>query len=167
MRHVFKTLVLILIFVLQNTLVPYISILGVTPDILLAAVIIMALFSEPIEAGIYGAVTGTILDLILGRVYGFNTLAFLYIALAVRAFLEFVYKNRPVITAGITFVITIIYEIIYYFISYTIWGDGVFLYALFRLIIPTAAYTAAIQFLLYKPLSEVCLLGIKERGRRV
>lgn len=167
MRHVFKTLTLIAVFILQSGVCPYIEILGIAPNIVLATVIIMALSSDFVEAGIYGGCAGVVMDICWGRVFGFHTLSFLYLALAVRFFLEMTYKNTPTVTAGITFVITLVYEMIYYFFSYVIWGEGVFLYALLRIMIPTAAYTAAVQFLLYRPVIWASRVKLDERGRRV
>ena len=167
MRHIFKVLTLIVVFVLQGGLCPHIEMLGIAPNLVLATVIIMALSSDFIEAGIYGGCAGMLMDIFWGRVFGFNTLIFLYVALAVRFFLEMTYKNTPTITAGITFVAVFVYELIYYFFSYMIWGEGVFLYALLRVMIPAAAYTAAIQFVIYKPVIWASRVKLDERGRRI
>ncbi len=153
MRHIWKGLVLFFAFVLDTTLGTYIEVFGISPSFLLVCVVAMAMVTTPAEAGIYGFIAGAFMDVYWGRVFGFYTLLFLYSALMARAFLEFVYKNTPTITAGITFAASLFCNTILCLLRFTVWGEGNFLYALFRLIIPTAAYTAIVQMLLFYPIS--------------
>lgn len=155
MRHVYKSLVLILAFIIDSTLGSYIGILDISPSFLIAVVIAMAMAGEMAEAGIYGLGAGVLLDLFWGRTFGFYALLYMYAALLARAFLELVYKNTPAITAGITFAASFICELIFCVFNFTIWGEGNFLYDIFRVIIPTAAYTAIIQMLLFYPVTKL------------
>lgn len=166
MRHIFKSLVLLLAFVVDSTLGSYIGILDISPSFLLAVVIAMAMAGEMAEAGVYGLAAGVVLDLFWGRTFGFYALLYMYAALGARAFLELVYKNTPVITAGITFVASLLCEVIFCLFNFTIWGQGNFLYDLFRVIIPTAAYTAIIQMLLFHPITKLAKPKL-ERGTRL
>lgn len=155
MRHVYKSLVLILAFLIDSTLGSYIGILDVSPSFLLVAIIAMAMAGEFAEAGIYGLFGGVLLDLFWGRTFGFHALLYMYVALGARAFLELVYKNTPAITAGITFVASLLCELIFCVFNFTIWGQGNLLYDIFRVIIPTAAYTAIVQMLLFYPITRL------------
>ena len=166
MRHVYKALVLLLAFLVDSTLGSYIGILDISPSFLLVAVIAMAMAGEFAEAGIYGLAAGVLLDLFWGRTFGFHALLYMYAALLARAFLELVYKNTPVITAGITFAASLLCELIFCIFNFTIWGQGNFLYDLFRVIIPTAAYTAIIQMLLFYPITKIAKPKA-ERGTRL
>ena len=155
MRHVYKTLVLLLAFIIDSTLGSYIGILDISPSFLLAVVIAMAMAGEIVEAGVYGLAAGVLLDLFWGRTFGLYAILFMYAALGARAFLELIYKNTPVITAGITFAASLVCELVFCVLHFTIWGEGNFLYDLFRVIIPTAAYTAIIQMLLFYPVTKL------------
>ncbi len=155
MRHFRKVLVLILALVFDSTLGTYMGIFGISPSLLLVAVIAMAMAGEMEEAGIYGLCTGALWDLLWGRTFGFYALIYMYIAIAARAFLELVYKNTPLITAGVTFVASLLCEALLCFVTFTIWGEGNFLYNFFRVMLPTAAYTAIWQLLLYHPITKI------------
>jgi len=166
MRHVFKILVLLLAFFIDSTLGTYIGILDISPSFLLVTVIAMAMAGELTEAGIYGLAAGALWDVFWGRTFGFHALLYMYVALGARAFLELVYKNTPVITAGITFVASLLCETVLCVFSFIIWGRGNFLYDVFRVIIPTAAYTAIVQMLLFHPLTRLSRPKA-ERGTRL
>ena len=155
MRHIWKILILFLAFLADTTIGTYIGILHISPAFLLAAVIAMAMVSTPIEAGVYGFAAGVLMDICWGRTFGFYTLLFLYISLGARMFLELVYKNTPAVTAGIAFVASALCNVILCLFGFTVWGDGNFIYALFRIIVPMAAYTAILELLLFHPITVI------------
>lgn len=149
MRYTVKALFLILIFIIQSTLAQYISIFGVTPNLIIAAVIAVALSSEPVEAAVLAAATGIVFDLMFGRVFGISTLLYMYLALLSRAMLEFMYEKTLISTMLITFVAALLYQSINFFLSFIIWGEGGFVFLFFRIILPCAAYTACLQIIIY------------------
>lgn len=165
MRHVWKILVLLAAFLIDSTLGSFIGIKDISPSFLLVVVIAMAMAGELTEAGIYGLAAGVMWDIFWGRPFGFYALLYLYIALLSRAFLEFVYKNTPVITAGITFVAALLCEIVLSLFHFTIWEQGNFWYDLFRVSIPTAAYTAIVQMLLFHPITRLAKPKAERGGR--
>ncbi len=166
MRHVFKVLVLLAAFVLDSTLGTYMEILHISPRFLLVAVIAMAMAGEFVEAGIYGLLAGALWDIFWGRTFGFHALLYLYVALGARAFLELVYKKSPLLTAGITFAASLLCEVVLCVFGSTIWGEGSFLFSLFRIILPTAAYAAVLQLILFRPITRLSRPK-EERGTRL
>lgn len=165
MRHVLKSALILLAFVIQCTWVQYINILGVTPNIVLALVIAMGLISEPVESGAYGFAAGVLWDLMWGRVFGVNALLFMYIALLVRMLMEFMYKKGIFVAVSLTFISCILYEVLFFLLSFVIWGERGFLYVFLRIIIPSAAYTGMVQILIFGAVS-LLLLGRHERSDR-
>lgn len=165
MRHVYKLLILLLTFIIQYSWGSYITICGVTPNLMLALIITMALSSDFLEAGIYGLTAGVLIDIFWGRAFGFYSLSFMYLPLLARAFIELIYKNSAFRSAAITFFATLVFETLLYFLSFIIWGKGNFPYALVRLILPVAFYTFVVELIIYKP---VTLLSRPkpERGTR-
>ncbi|MBQ7036551.1 MAG: rod shape-determining protein MreD [Clostridia bacterium] len=166
MRHVWKILVLILAFVLDSTLGSFISIFDIAPSFLFASVMIMAMTGGFGEAGIYGAVAGILWDLAWGRTFGFYTLLYMYSALSAHGFLELVYKSSPLLTACITCVATFLCELIVYLLAFTIWGEGFLIFNVFRYMLPTAIYTAAVQLCIFRPVNALSRPG-QERGMRL
>ncbi len=166
MRYVWKTLVLILAFVLDSTLGSFISIFDIAPSFLLATVMVMAMTGGLGEAGIYGALAGVLWDLAWGRTFGFYTLLYMYSALSAHGFLELIYKSTPLLTAGITFVAAFLCELIVYLLGFTIWGEGFLIYNVFRFMLPAAIYTALLQLLIFHPVNAVSRPR-QERGARL
>ncbi len=165
MRHVWKSLVLVAAFCLDSALGSYIGIFDISPSFLLVSVIAMAMAGGLVEAGVYGAVAGILWDLAWGRTFGFYTLLYMYSCLGARGFLELVYKNTTLITAGVTFAAALFCEIFVYIFSFVIWGRGSLLYDFLRVILPTAVYTSALQLVLFRPLTLISRPKL-ERGRR-
>lgn len=165
MRHIWKSLVILLALIVDSTLGSQIGIFDISPSFLLVVLIAMAMAGELAEAGVYGLVAGVLWDLLWGRTFGFHALLYMFVSLGARGFLELVYKNTPKITAGITFVASLLCELVICFFSFTIWGRGDFWYALLRMMIPTAAYTAVVQMILYHPITRLSRPK-EERGTR-
>ncbi len=166
MRHVWKSLVLLTAFILDSTLGSYIGIFDFSPGFLLVSVIAMAMAGGLAEAGIYGGVAGFLWDIAWGRTFGFYTLLYMYAAICARGFLEMVYKNKPIITAGVTFAAALFCVLFGYGLRFVIWGRGDFVYDVFRTILPTAVYTAVVQLILFRPITAISRPK-QERGRRL
>ncbi len=165
MRHVFKILTLLVALLIDSTLGSYIRIWDVSPSFLLVTVVAMAMSGEMAEAGIYGVFAGALWDLLWGRTFGFYALLYLYIAILARGFLELVYKNTVLLTAGITCVAALFCEILLCIFGFTIWGSGNFFFYLLRVIIPTAVYTGLLQILLCRVITKISRPK-QERGTR-
>lgn len=65
---------LLLAFLLRATVLPYIAIDGVTPDLLLAVVVMTALRQGALRGGLTGLAAGLVLDLATGRFIGLHAL---------------------------------------------------------------------------------------------
>ena len=165
MRYVWKTLVLLLAFILDSTIGSFISIFDIAPSFLFATVMIMAMTGGYGEAGMYGALAGVLWDLAWGRTFGFYTLLYMYSALSAHGFLELIYKSTPFLTAGITVVAAFLCKLIVYLLGFTIWGEGALVYNIFRFILPAAIYTGAVQLLIFRPINAVSRPK-QERGTR-
>ena len=165
MRHIFKILALLAAFIIDSTWGSFLGIWEISPSFLLAAVIAMAMAGEMAEAGVYGLGAGVLWDLTWGRTFGFYTLLYLFIALLSRAFLEMIYKNSTLITAGVTFVASLVCEMVLCLVGSMIWGEGNFGFQLFRIMIPTAVYTALIQMLIFRPITRISRPKEERRSR--
>lgn len=149
MRYLVKAIFLLIVFIIQSTLVQYIGIFGIVPNVLLAAIIAVSLSSETIEGACLAALCGVVFDLMFGRVFGMSTLLYTYVALLSRALLELMYEKTVVSTMLITFVGTLIYQCVTFFFSFAIWGEGSFWFLFFRAMLPTAVYTGITQVAIY------------------
>lgn len=64
------------IIILQNSIINYLSVFGMTINIVLIYLVIISLYLDELESGIIGAVLGIILDSSVGGLFGSNGLIF-------------------------------------------------------------------------------------------
>ena len=69
------------IIILQNSIINYLSVFGMTINIVLIYLVIISLYLDELESGIIGAVLGIILDSSVGGLFGSNGLIFFGVAL--------------------------------------------------------------------------------------
>ena len=156
MRHFWNALILIISLILQSTVAHFLGIMGVIPNILLAGAVSIALCAESgLEALLYGLGAGVIYDIAWGRIFGVHALLMMYIAVGVYFASDFVYKKNITVCVLFAFLASLIHDIIFFAGSFMLFGNGQFLYVLFRIIIPAAAYTAFIQIFVYMLVRKV------------
>lgn len=138
----------------------FLGIMGVVPNILLAAAASVVLCSNsPMQALIYGLASGVIYDLAWGRVFGIHALIFMYIAVSLYFAADYVYKKNITVCVLFAFLASLLHDIIFFAVSFLLFGKGNFLYVLFRIMIPAAAYTAFIQIFVYMLVKKVNRAG--------
>jgi cell shape-determining protein MreD len=136
--------------------------MSVTPNLLLGALIGVCMAGPPLRAGALAFLAGALTDLMWGRVFGINTLLFLYLALGACAVNEAIFKRSYFIDAGVVFVGSLIYDLALYLLSFTLWGEGHCLFLLMRVAVPAAAYTA-ICHLLVSPVTSALFPYMPEK----
>lgn len=156
MRHFLKALILCICLILQSTIFQFLGIRGIVPNLLLAGVISVAMTAgSDLEALGYGLGAGVVYDLLWGRVFGINALLMMYIAVGAYYAAGYVYRKNITVGAAFAFLASLIYDILFYVLSFTIFGNGKFLFVMFRIIIPAAAYTAVLQVIIYPVIGKV------------
>ena len=80
------------IIILQNSIINYLSVFGMTINIVLIYLVIISLYLDELESGIIGAVLGIILDSSVGGLFGSNGLIFFGVAYMVSYIKDKVYK---------------------------------------------------------------------------
>lgn len=97
------------IIILQNSIINYLSIFGITINIVLIYLVIISLYLEKLESGIIGAILGIILDCSVGGVFGSNALIFFVLAYSISYIEDKVYKESPIMIFTIILGTTFIY----------------------------------------------------------
>jgi len=148
-RTVVYTISVILLTALQSTLINYIQIFGIKPNLLLIFVVCVALFGGSIEGGMVGLFCGVVADIIGHGAFGVNSLAYLYIGVIVGYLAITFFRGGAIVAIGFVFCTSIICGLLYYTFTYFMWGDTNLFLALFRKIIPESIYTTAITLPIY------------------
>lgn len=160
---VFYLVWLLIISVLQPTVMGWIEIFGITPDMFLIFVVCAGLLRGMWDGAICGFVFGLVLDLIIGRMIGLNAALYMYAGLITGVLKDKYINSDSAVTNGVFVLGSTLVCGLLHFIAYNMAWDNIgFFMALIRIIIPKAIYTAAISFILYVPMKKSFDL-IKER----
>ena len=165
MKHFVRALLVLLFLILQSTFCHFIKIMGVMPDLVLAYIIALALTSDSIiYSGAYGLAAGLLWDIMWSRVFGIQSLLFMYIAVLAYRAGEYMYKKDLSVCVVFTLICTIPVKSIFYIAGFVLEYDASFWHAFFRTIIPAAAYTAICQVIIYQICLKVKGIGQERSG---
>jgi rod shape-determining protein MreD len=154
MRFVSIALAFIVALILQTTILPFLRLGGVTPDLLLVLVMFNALFYGSFAGGVVGLTTGLAQDLLGGHYLGLGALSgfvvgYLMGHLERRVNIDNVLVDFFLVLAG-SFVAGAVYSL----------GQGMLdsslsIHLLWRLSAPGALYDACLAVLLFRPLARL------------
>lgn len=111
MRYLSKLAGIYLAFLVQTLIFENFKIFSCSPDILVTAIIICAVSSEPMKAASLGVFAGVLLDAISARVFGVNVLIYMYLALFVSICVSQRTENSPLLMGWVVFITTAALEI--------------------------------------------------------
>lgn len=146
------TACIVSILLLQSTVLDYIRIYNVKPNLIIVFTISVALLNGNIEGAIVGFFAGLAQDMISGKMIGFYALLGLYLGLAVGSINKRLYRDNIFVVIFFTFVSTIAYESAVYFLCFfrsIIQGRINLLYPLKEIILPEAVYNSAVSVFIY------------------
>ena len=145
MKITYYTVWILALSVLQSTFLDYIKIMGIKPNLFLIFVVCAAMISgKAAEGAVIGFILGFLLDFMTGKTLGINMLLLMYVGLAVGlAFKMFLTGKYFAIIAAV-FITSIAYCFLYYTMSFMMWGQGDFVYALINVLLPESLYNTAI-----------------------
>lgn len=149
-RKIFFYLLFIILFlVLQTTLLDYVAIYGIKPNLIITFVIVASLVRGNIEGGTVGFFSGLALDLLFGSVVGFYALLGMYLGIAAGSVNRRLFRENLLVVLFFTFVYSVVYEAAVYTLNTIMGGNMELLYPLTRIILPEAAYNCVAAVLLY------------------
>ncbi len=142
-------LCIFLISLLQSTVLDYISIHSIRPNLLLVFIVSVALLRGNTEGAVIGFFAGLSQDLISGKLLGFYSLLGMYLGLAMGSVNRRLYRENFFAAVFFMFISTIVYEWSVYFLNMiTREKEGMML--LFRnVILPEAIYNCGVLVFMY------------------
>ncbi len=148
MKYVLHAVFLIVFMIIQPTLLEYIEILGIKPNLFLVYIVIISCRCTKWEGAVTGFFFGLLLDLLTGSSLGLNAVLMLILSVAIADFCEkYIRKNTWLTTAVIVLVATLLYEFLYYIIAFM--GDLDLLGGIMKVIIPESIYCTAFALPMY------------------
>lgn len=163
MKYVFLAALILVLSVLQTTLIDYISILGVVPNLLLVSSICYCLIRGDFKSIIFGSIVGAVLDLLSGHMVGMNMILCTLCALLSANLYESLFNNNSFVAAVFVLWISALFEFLVYAFYFLFWKEGEFVFALVHRILPFGVYNAAIAFIIYPIMRKISSFDTAER----
>ncbi|MDT8715272.1 rod shape-determining protein MreD [Clostridium sp. 19966] len=145
MRRIIIFLIGLLLFILDNTLMPFFSIKGYYPSLLFIFMIFYSINSEKFDAVIFGVFIGLFQDLYMSRIIGINPLANICVCLIAAIIGENIIKVKKIVPVFSLFLLSILKSSIVVGLLYVV---GIKTY--YNVILYRAIYTTIISVFLYR-----------------
>ncbi|KUK31358.1 MAG: Rod shape-determining protein [Thermoanaerobacterales bacterium 50_218] len=110
-------MVFLLSLLLQTTILPFLKIGGVMPDLLLIFLIFLALFRGSSKGGIAGFFVGLLEDLLVGRCLGSRALSGFLTCYVAGVFEGKVYKENPLVPFSFAFLGSVFYQLVFFVVQ--------------------------------------------------
>ena len=150
-RVLIYTLCVIVILVLQTTVLDFIKVFNVEPNILLVFVVCIALLRGNVEGAVLGLFSGLALDMIAGTTIGFYALLGMYLGFTAGSVNKGLYKDNLLVVVFFTFLFTFAYEILVFILKVLLPSGNIteLFYSLRYIILPEAIYNSLLSVLKY------------------
>jgi len=134
---------------MQTTILDYIEIMGIRPNLLLVVAISIALARNDMEPAFMGLACGFAMDILIGRTLGWYAMCLFLVCFSIGLINPKLYKENPLIPIFFVFLSSITVETLYYVINFFLRGYQDFAFMLTRIILPESIYNSAISLLIY------------------
>ncbi|OPY55931.1 MAG: rod shape-determining protein MreD [Pelotomaculum sp. PtaU1.Bin035] len=138
------------VLILQTTILEYIALYGVKPDLVMLLVIFNGFLLGPREGAFLGFAGGMLEDLFSGSYIGLNALSNMVAGYFAGACGERFYKENTLVVSGVAFVSTAVGLSVNYLLLLYLNIHVPLFHALLRVVVPTALYTALLVPFLFK-----------------
>jgi rod shape-determining protein MreD len=136
--------------ILQTTVLDYVSVLGIKPDLVMLIVVLNGFLLGTREGAFLGYAAGILEDLFAGGFIGLNALSKMAAGyLAGMAGLR-LFRENTLVATGVVFLSTFAGNSVYYILLNMVGIKVPPFYAFFRVIIPVAVYTSLLTPLFFR-----------------
>lgn len=148
-KILFYSICILLFLLLQSTLLQYVRIYNVIPNLMVVFIILTALIRGNVEGGVVGFFAGLVLDMMFGKLLGFYALLGMYLGIAVGSVNRRLYRENLLVVVFFTFVASALYETAVYLINTFMSGNINLIFPLTGIILPEALYNSVAAIFLY------------------
>ena len=143
-------ILLLIIMLIQTTVLSFIRVGGVQPDLVLLVVIFNAFLRGSREGAFLGFLAGLFQDILIGNYIGFNALAKMGAGYMVGFAESKLFKDNIFVLVAVSFLATLISQIIYYTLLSVLDVMVPPFWALFRIMLPVSLYNTILAPIFYK-----------------
>lgn len=149
MKRFLNILITVLLIILQVTVLSRIKIFGITVNLALAGIIIVACIADNVTAVLNAVISGVIFDVFAGYNVGCYLFAFVIIVALILLIIKFMYKGSLFTTLSMTAIFTILLEVALYYIFYLRNGEIYSSAILIKIIIPQTILNVIASLVLF------------------
>lgn len=152
MRYLVLLLMIAINFILETTILPYLSFFGVVPNTSLVLIIIIAILVGKRIGSITGIIAGFLQDIMFSSVIGINSFIYFVIAYLIGIAQTKLYKESYLLPVLITVISTLGYHLLHFIFLYFLNYDVSLISILKEVTIIEIIYNCIVSILLYKPI---------------
>ncbi|MCQ4923716.1 rod shape-determining protein MreD [Tissierella carlieri] len=160
------TIVVLLNFFLQSSILPYINILGVVPNTALLIVISIALYKGRFYGGFVGLVIGIVQDIVFSPVIGVNAFIYFFAGYLVGLVENKLTKENIFIPILFSILGTIYYNFSYYVFMFFLSKNIPFLSFAKDILVIETIYNCVLSIPIYKIFSKIFVVPTIRFGNR-
>jgi len=140
---------LLLLALLQVTLMPYLAVAGVQPDLVLAAIVCWALFRGPTDGAVSGFLAGVALDLLSGAPFGVHTFTLTIVGTAAGFGAALIASEHTLLLPGMAVLCTLVQQATHVWLLRAAGWPLVWSQVLLAVVVPSALLNLLLTVLLY------------------
>lgn len=149
MRILVMTIVAVISYILQSTVLGYVEIYNIKPNLIIITTISYALIRGKEEGAVYGLFAGLLMDIMGGKMIGVYALLGMYLGLTVGSLNKDIYKENYLIPFMLTAGGTFVYNLVFYAFSYFLSIQEQLLWYIVAYIIPETIYNTVLSVIIY------------------
>ena len=97
MKRTIAAITILVCIYFDSVFFPYFNILGVRPDMMLCAAVAFGVLAGPLSGALVGGIGGLLMDILFGRMLGFNAALYLVVGMVGGMFYQKFYADNPII----------------------------------------------------------------------
>ena len=141
--------------VLQSTVMGYLEVFSVRPNILITLAVVIALLRGSVESGIMGVTLGLTMDILMGKVLGWYALLLLMLSIVISLVNEKLYRDKLLVLMSFGFLSTVAVETLYILIIFLFRGYRYIPLIFSTVVLPEAVLNSILILPLFKPVGKV------------
>ena len=162
MKRIILFITGVLLIILENSVINYVDIFGVTFSILLPFLVMASLYMDDVEAGVIGLLLGFIVDMTVGGIFGFNALVYATVSAVIAHYRKNFYAESTSMRMALIAVATAFQSLLMIIISLIAYQtDGILIMILKGFII-LPLLNVLVGFIIYKLFGRSIMKLMKE-----
>lgn len=150
MKRVLLCILGMLLVTIEGSITNYIDIFGVSFNLVIIFMTIIALYLDELEAGIIGVIIGIVKDIVLGGVFGLNGLILFCISYGISHLKDKIYKESYVTIFALVFITSIFDSAVNITASTLVYNSYTILNLVVRGIVLIPILNSLLSLILYK-----------------